>query len=199
MSDERRDAPKDADGRSGAGAGAGGDDATEEPERAKLFERAVPEVIRSLLERALERGVEKISEGPENLRNFLGEMKLPKDVLHFLYGQIDDTKKGLYRVVAKEIRDVLEHTKFADEIADVLTKLSFEINTQIRFVPNSESRAHKSEPPTAPERPEGEAGGPAEGEDAPSSHHGLGALPRPRVFSRFRVRRHDWPRRRVSR
>ena len=50
--------------------------------------------------------------------------------------QIDDTKNGLYRVVAKEIRDVLEQTQFADEITKVLTKLSFEIKTEIRFIPN---------------------------------------------------------------
>ena len=63
-------------------------------------------------------------------------MKLPKEVLHYLYTQIDDTKNGLYRVVAKEIRDVLEQTQFADELTKVLTKLSFEIKTEIRFVPN---------------------------------------------------------------
>ena len=39
-------------------------------------------------------------------------------------------------MVAKEIRDVLEQTKFADEITKVLTKLSFEIKTEIRFIPN---------------------------------------------------------------
>ena len=38
--------------------------------------------------------------------------------------------------VAKEIRDVLEHTQFADEMTKVLTKLSFEIKTEVRFVPN---------------------------------------------------------------
>ena len=36
----------------------------------------------------------------------------------------------------KEIRDVLEHTQFADEISKALTKLSFEIRTEIRFIPN---------------------------------------------------------------
>ncbi len=31
---------------------------------------------------------------------------------------------------------MLEHTQFADEITKVLTKLSFEIKTEIRFIPN---------------------------------------------------------------
>ncbi|APR76532.1 Hypothetical protein A7982_01879 [Minicystis rosea] len=84
----------------------------------------------------MESGASRLAEGPENLRHLVQELKLPKEVLHYLYHQIDDTKNGLYRVVAKEIRDVLEQTQFADEITKVLTKLSFEIKTEIRFIPN---------------------------------------------------------------
>jgi hypothetical protein len=113
------------------------DDGAEETDRRRLFERAVPLILRKLVERAVETGVETLTEGPENLRKHLGDFKLPKEAVHYLYEQIDDTKKGLYRVVAKEIRDVLEHMSLADEVATVLTKLSFEINTQIRFVPNA--------------------------------------------------------------
>ncbi len=107
-----------------------------EQERKRRFERAIPEILKRAVERAVESGASKLAEGPENLRNFVTEMKLPKEVLHYLYQQIDDTKNGLYRVVAKEIRDVLEQTQFADEITKVLTKLSFEIKTEIRFIPN---------------------------------------------------------------
>src|SRR5687768_15568086 len=105
----------------------------------RFVERVVPMIVKKLVERAVETGVEKLAEQPENLRNLLADMKLPKEVLHDVYGQIDDTKTGLYRVVAKEIRDVLEHTQIADEIVKVLTKLSFEIKTEIRFVPNDRS------------------------------------------------------------
>lgn len=117
----------------------------EDKEPRRLFERAVPEMVKRLVERAVESGVERLQEGPENLRNFVGEMKLPKELITYLYGQIDETKTGLYRVVAKEIRDVLEHTQFADELAKMLTKLSFEIKTEIRFVPNSASPSNKDD------------------------------------------------------
>ena len=105
-------------------------------ERKRLFERAIPEILKRAVERAVESGASRLAEGPENLRHLVQELKLPKEVLHYLYQQIDDTKNGLYRVVAKEIRDVLEQTQFADEITKVLTKLSFEIKTEIRFIPN---------------------------------------------------------------
>jgi hypothetical protein len=129
-----------------------------EQERKRLFERAferaVPEILKRAVERAVESGASRLAEGPENLRNFVTEMKLPKEVLHYLYQQIDDTKNGLYRVVAKEIRDVLEQTQFADEITKVLTKLSFEIKTEIRFIPNDAATAKKGDG----DEPEGEPG-----------------------------------------
>src|SRR6476646_348595 len=134
-------------------------------DKKRLFERAIPEILKRVVERAVESGASRLAEGPENLRNFVQDLKLPKEVLHYLYTQIDDTKNGLYRVVAKEIRDVLEQTQFADEITKVLTKLSFEIKTEIRFIPN-DAAAKKNEA-------EGEGEG--------------GKLPKPEVVSQVSV------------
>jgi hypothetical protein len=112
-----------------------GEDKPEEKdhERRRL-ERLLPEVIKRLMEA----GYERITEGPENVREFVREMKLPKEVLALVLAQLDETKNGLYRVVAKEIRDFLEHTNFSEEAAKVLTMLSFEIKTEVRFIPNDE-------------------------------------------------------------
>ncbi len=110
-----------------------GEDRPEEKERRRL-ERILPELIK----RIVEASYVKISEGPENVREFVREMKLPKEVLAVLLAQIDETKNGLYRVVAKEIRDFLEHTDFSEEAAKMLTMLSFEIKTEVRFIPNDE-------------------------------------------------------------
>lgn len=114
-----------------------------ERERRRL-ERIVPEIIK----RVIETGYEKVSEGYErisdgNVRQLVSELRLPKEVLNLILAQIDETKNGLYRVTAKEIRDFLEHTNISDEIAKVLTTLSFEIKTEVRFIPNDA----KSGPP----------------------------------------------------
>jgi hypothetical protein len=147
------------------------EDEGSEGERRRLIERALPEVLRNMIENAVDRGVGAIAEGAENFRRASGEMKVPKEAAGYLYSQIDDTKKGVYRVVAKEIRDVLEHTNFSDEIAKVLTKLSFEVNTTVRFVPNTlkDSDASNSE----------------ENEDRDGkSQPKRSKLPRPRVVSK---------------
>ena len=100
-------------------------------ERRKL-ERLVPEIVK----RVLEAGFEKLSEGPENMRRAMGELRLPKEAIGAVMSQLDDTKSGLYRIVAKEVRDFLEQTNFADELTRALTSLSFEVRTEVRFIPN---------------------------------------------------------------
>ena len=97
----------------------------------KLVER----VLRDAVKRVVETGVEKIAEGPENFRNFVSDLKLPKEIASYLFLQIDETKNGLYRVVAKEIRGFLQQNNLGDEIAKALGHLSIEIKTEIRFVP----------------------------------------------------------------
>lgn len=171
------------------------DDDADEPERRRLFERAVPEVIKRIIERALESGVEKLTEGPENLRHLLHDLKLPKEAMQYLYGQVDDTKKGLYRVVAKEIRDVLDHTNFAEEIAKVLTLLSFEINTQIRFVPNpvvDEGEAERDHGGKAREDEAAASTADRGSEDSTTEPEGsLPRIPRPQVVSKVVMKARD--------
>jgi len=41
-------------------------------------------------------------------------------------------------VIARETRDFLANLNLTEEIAKILTTLSFEIKTEIRFIPNSE-------------------------------------------------------------
>ena len=114
----------------------------EEPEREeKRLERALREIVRKVIEA----GYERLSEGPENVRHLMSEMKLPKETLGALFGTLDDTKNGLYRVVAREVRDFLEHSNLAEDIVRGLTALSFEIKTEVRFIPN-ESRPGRPTP-----------------------------------------------------
>jgi hypothetical protein len=166
--------------RPGPGAG------THAEARKSIFERTVPLIVKRVIERAVESGVEKLtelSEKPETLRNFVGDLRLPKEVLSDVYAQIDDTKNGLYRVVAKEIRDVLEQTQIAEEVAKVLTKLSFEIKTEIRFVPNDRASAPKED------AEDGDA-------DKPESEGGIGGV-RPKVTSEVTVKDRSGDKRRA--
>ncbi len=147
-----------------------GPDEPEKVDGRRRFEGAISNAIKRAVEKAVESGMGRLAEGPEKIGHLMGEMKLPKEVLSYLYTQIDDTKTGLYRVMAKEIRDVLEHTELADVLTNVLTRLSFEIKTEIRFVPND-----------AASKPGGE--GDAGGETPPQQ-----GLPKPEVTAHVSVK-----------
>jgi hypothetical protein len=98
--------------------------------------RGLESVIPELLKRAVELGVEKAVEAPDNLKEFVGGMKVPREVAHYLLSQVEETKNGLFRVVGKEVRDFLEHANLGSEMQKMLTTVQFEINTTIRFKPN---------------------------------------------------------------
>jgi len=104
----------------------------EGPDRRGRLEGVIPELIK----RALEIGVEKATEAPDNLKHYINDLQLPKEIANYLLSQVDETKNGLFRVVAKEMRDFLEHANLSVEMQKLLTTVQFEVNTTIRFRPN---------------------------------------------------------------
>jgi len=165
--------------------------------RRRRLEGVIPEIVR----RAVELGVEKAQEAPDNLKSFVGDLKLPKDIAHYLLQQIDETKNGLFRVVAKEIRDFLEHTNFAGEVQKLLTTVQFEVNTTIRFTPND--GRPKSAPKDKDKKDDGDeddgdddtAHAQEEEEGEPGERRPT-PLPKPEVKTAVHVRRDDRERRR---
>lgn len=161
------------------------------------FRSRLESVIPEILKRAVEIGVEKARESPDNLKHLVTDLKVPKEVAHYLLQQIDETKNGMFRVVAKEMRDFLEHTNFAGEMQKLLTTVQFEINTTIRFTPNDgpkkdDEGATDGENGTPPES--GEEGGRDRdrGSDGPPGEHSGRStetrLPRPEVKTAVHVR-----------
>jgi alkylated DNA nucleotide flippase Atl1 len=130
--------------------------------------RRLDTVISDLIKRAVEIGVEKAVEAPDNLKDLVGAMKPPREVAHYLLSQVEETKTGLFRVVAKEMRDFLEHTNLASEMQKVLTTVQFEISTTIRFKPGESAQTDGDSP----------------------------KLPRPEVSTEVQVKREDRPRER---
>lgn len=107
-------------------------DSAEEPDRRKRIEKLLPELVKRLLEA----GVSRSEDAIRGLGGMVSDMRLPKEIASYIFEQIDETKNGMLRIVAKEFRDFLEHTELAEELRKVLTSLSFEVKTEIRFIPN---------------------------------------------------------------
>jgi len=133
------------------------DDKDKDARRRRRLEGVIPE----LFKRAVEIGFEKAQEAPESIKNFVQDHNLPKEAAAYIFSQVDETKNGVFRVVAKEMRDFLEHTNLAGEMQKMLTTLQFEVNTTIRFSPahpKAAKREDDDEGPDEDEDDDGEAG-----------------------------------------
>lgn len=106
------------------------------PEDEAHGRRTSERVIVDFVKRVIETGVGKLADSPENLRSFVADLKLPKEIANYLLAQIEETKNGLHRVVASEIRSYLEKSNLADDLAKALERMAIEIKTEIRFVPD---------------------------------------------------------------
>lgn len=113
--------PAENESARGAGRRPGGNEAS-----------SIPEPLRRLLEA----GLGRLGDTPEAIRQRLAELRLPREAWSAILAQLDDRKSGLYRLIAKEVRDLLENTNFAEELVRALTTLSFEMKTEVRFIPN---------------------------------------------------------------
>jgi len=138
------------------------DEAPPEPKesRRNRFENILPGLIRRGIEKGIEAGIHTIERSVETgretsdvVRGVLSEVKLPRDVANAVgralteaklprelagavFNQIDETKNDVLRIVAREVRDFLEATDLAGELKAALTSLSFEVRTEVRFIPN---------------------------------------------------------------
>lgn len=105
-------------------------------EDASIFERVVPDGIKR-----------KIGAGVENMlkEGRFKNLKLPRELVHYIVAQIDETKQAALAAIAKEMRLFLEKTDIADELARVLSKVSLEVKTEVRFKPIDDGGEEPSE------------------------------------------------------
>jgi hypothetical protein len=80
--------------------------------------------------------MEKLVESPDAVRQWANERRLPKELLSAILAHTEEARAEIYRAVVREIRDFLERANLADEITRVLTGVTLEVKTQVRFVPN---------------------------------------------------------------
>ena len=110
----------------------GGEDKLTETIRQRL-EHLVPELVK----KTFTAGMGAVFSTEEGIRRIAREVSLP-DVAGYVASTGVGAKDKVFEVIARETRDFLANLNLTEEIAKILTTLSFEIKTEIRFIPNSE-------------------------------------------------------------
>jgi hypothetical protein len=117
----------------------GAEDKLNETIRQRL-EHLVPELVK----KTFSAGMGAVFSTEEGIRKIAREVSLP-DVVGYAASSTGAAKDKVFEIVARETREFLANLNLTEEIAKILTTLSFEIKTEIRFIPNSE-RLIGSEP-----------------------------------------------------
>ena len=117
----------------------GNDDKLNDTIRQRL-EHLVPELVK----KTFAAGLGAVFSTEEGIRKIAREVSLP-DVVGYVASSADGAKDRVFEIVARETREFLANLNLTEEIAKILTTLSLEIKTEIRFIPNDQ-RLLGSEP-----------------------------------------------------
>ena len=97
---------------------------------------------------ALRRKIESVLKKDGVVKSLVSELKMPREIVTHLMSQIDETKQAALGVISKEVRLFFENTDLSDELAKLLSQLSFEVSTRVRFVRNEPEEKPKKRHPT---------------------------------------------------
>ncbi len=98
------------------------------------LEAFIPELVK----KTVTAGMGAVFTTEEGIRRLTREMTLPKEVASYLVSTASTTKDEILRIVAREVREFLQNVQLSDELAKVLTMVTLEVKTSIRFVPNED-------------------------------------------------------------
>ena len=96
-----------------------------------------PRRVSDTFRKAISQGVRSVRSGEEKIRGIVTDA-MPKELVTYIKGAIDTGRDEVVRIVGSQTRKFLEGIDVGGEVAKILTSLSFEIKTEIRFIPNDQ-------------------------------------------------------------
>ena len=85
----------------------------------------------------MQTSISTIATTEEGVRTVVGAVA-EKDLLNHAVASVDATRKEAVAILGREIHSFLENLNVGEELAKILTSVSFEIRTEVRFVPNED-------------------------------------------------------------
>ncbi len=102
----------------------------------ETLRRRLESLVPELVKKTFQAGMGAVFSTEEGIRKLARE-NLP-EVAGYIASSADGAQDKVFEVIARETREFLGTLNLTEEIAKILTTLSFEIKTEIRFIPNSE-------------------------------------------------------------
>ncbi|MCA9538634.1 MAG: hypothetical protein KC620_07080 [Myxococcales bacterium] len=96
-------------------------------------------IVGEVLRRARQTSNLVVDNAEDSVRRLVGDLALPREVVDRITHRLDDYKADILDAVKEEIHEFLERLDIGLELQKVLTSLSLEVSTEIRFIPNDKS------------------------------------------------------------
>lgn len=93
-------------------------------------------MVPDALKKAVAAGVGAVFLTEEGIRNMVGELKLPKEVLSSLLAQTDRTRRDLFEAVSKEVKKYLRSKDLEKLLSQMLEHFTIEVKAEIKFRTN---------------------------------------------------------------
>ena len=93
--------------------------------------------ISDTIKRAISSGVKTFIKSEENLRNIAGDI-WNSDKVEAVGNTINNVRSELVTIFGREFVKYLDRLNLTDEAVKILTAISLELKTEIRFIPNDE-------------------------------------------------------------
>lgn len=119
------------------------DDKTPPPEErdglSETLRQKLEQILPDLVKKTFAAGMGAVFSTEEGIRKVASAARdsVP-EMAGYLASSADGAKDKVFEIIARETREFLTTLNLTEEIAKLLTTLSFEIKTEIRFIPNSE-------------------------------------------------------------
>ena len=96
-------------------------------------------LLGELVKKAVSTGINTMLSTEEGVRAVVGAVA-QKDIIGSAVSGVDATRKEAAAIVGREIGNFLQTLNLSEEITKILTSVSFEIRTEVRFIPNEEGK-----------------------------------------------------------
>jgi hypothetical protein len=110
-----------------------------EPPLERTLRERLQVLIPELVRKTFHAGLGAVLSTEEGIRKIAPDFTLPKDVANYVLASADGAKDEVMRVVGRELHEFLGRLNVSQELAKLLTQLSFEIKTEVRFIPNDQA------------------------------------------------------------
>ena len=96
-------------------------------------------LLGELVKKAVSTGINTMLSTEEGVRAVVDAVA-QKDIIGSAVNGVDATRKEAMSLVGREVGSFLDNLNLSEEIAKILTSVSFEIRTEVRFIPNEDGK-----------------------------------------------------------